>query len=70
MSIVSLAKEGTMTHSQKTIKANAGFRMMGVLSAERGSKTKVVVGKLVRHYELPPKTIHSHLPLINSESNR
>lgn len=64
VSLVALAREGTITHNQITVTARAGFRMLGILSGERGSKSRANIGKLVRHIDLPPKVIQ--LPSITN----
>jgi MoxR-like ATPase len=57
VSIVSLAREGKMTHNQKTIKASPGFKIIGILSGEKNNKSKININKLVHHIQLPTKTL-------------
>lgn len=70
VSLVSLAREGQMTHNQKTIKAAAGFKIIGILSGEKDNKSKANINKLIKHIRLPAKTMDNFLPAIENESNR
>jgi hypothetical protein len=70
VSLVSLAREGSITHSQKTIRSSPGFSMLGVLGAEDNSRSRAAIAKLVPHYQQPRKTVLSLLPNIDNPTNQ
>ena len=70
MSLRALADEFKITHNQKVIKAKAGFKMLGILSGGKETKSKVSIAQYIIHLNIPSKNILKEIPFITNESNR
>jgi hypothetical protein len=66
----SLSNEGKITLNQRTIRANAGFKIIGILSGDKSNKSKINISKLVTHFALPIKNYEEIIPLFEHEQNR
>jgi ABC-type polysaccharide/polyol phosphate transport system ATPase subunit len=55
VSLKSLSYESKITLNQKSIRANAGFKILGIVSGERNNKSKTTIGKMISHFTLPSK---------------
>lgn len=64
VSLKTLTNEGKISLNQKTIRANAGFRIVGVLSGDKNNKSKININKLVTHFVLPKRDISQVIPTI------
>ena len=66
VSLKALSGEGKITLNQKTIRTNAGFRMVGILSTEKSSKSRTAIARLIDHYPLPAKNYEDIIPKIEN----
>lgn len=55
VSLKSLSNEAKISLNQRTIRANAGFKILGIVSGDKNNKSKANIGKLVNHFCLPIK---------------
>lgn len=67
VSLKSLSNEGKITLNQKTVRANAGFKILGIVSGDKSNKSKVNIGKLVNHFVLPSKNFEDIVPVFSSD---
>jgi hypothetical protein len=66
ISIKSLSLDHKITHNQKHIKANAGFKIVGILPNDQKLKAKAIINRLVFHYQLPARDFYKSLPIISN----
>lgn len=67
VSLKSLSNEGKITLNQKTVRANAGFKILGIVSGDKSNKSKVNIGKLVNHFVLPSKNFEDIVPVFSGD---
>jgi hypothetical protein len=62
VSLKSLSIESKITLNQRTIRANAGFKILGIMAGDKTNKSKTAINKLVNHFTLPLKKYEEIIP--------